>query len=65
MRARRETKNGSNKWWHLHWPREQALWISAKVVCLQMAERPSFVTGHNPVYVLAQPEMEKRRSPLA
>lgn len=32
MDARRETKKGSNKWFHLHWPREDKYFESHKIV---------------------------------
>ena len=51
MRARRETRLGRNKWWHLHWPREQWLWESPKVICVQMAKRPSFAASLDETYV--------------
>lgn len=51
MRARRETRAGANKWWHLHWPRDQWLWESAKVISVQMATRPSFAASVKPTYV--------------
>lgn len=51
MEARRETKSGSNQWWHLHWPREERLWKSGKVLSVQMGERPQFVSAVEPVYV--------------
>jgi hypothetical protein len=51
MESRRETRTGSNSWWHLHWPREENLWLSPKVVSVQMAARPAFVPSHRPVYV--------------
>lgn len=50
MDNRRETKNGSNKWWHLHWPREEKIWQSYKIVALQMAKRPSFVASKGMCY---------------
>jgi hypothetical protein len=51
MDERRETKKGSNSWWHLHWPREERIWKSPKVISIQMAARPSFVVSRFPVYV--------------
>jgi type I restriction-modification system DNA methylase subunit len=51
MEMRRETQKGSNKWWHLHWPREERIWQSGKVVALQMSSRPSFVAIKGPSYV--------------
>jgi len=50
MEDRRETVKGSNKWWHLHWPREESIWKSHKIIALQMALRPSFVAAKAPVY---------------
>lgn len=51
MDERRETKNGSNAWWHLHWPRDEKIWISPKIISIQMASRPSFTLARYPVYV--------------
>ncbi len=51
MDSRRETRNGNNKWWHLHWPRDESLWQSPKIVCIQMAERPSFAVSRTETYV--------------
>jgi len=51
MEARRETKKGSNSWWHLHWPRDETIWKSPKIVSVQMGKRPIFVSATEPVYV--------------
>ena len=51
MDLRRETRQGKNAWWHLHWPRDERLWQAAKIVALQMARRPSFVPACGPLYV--------------
>jgi len=51
MKKRRETASGSNKWWHLHWPRKQSMWESPKIICLQMMDRPSFVYEADRCYV--------------
>lgn len=51
MESRRETRDGNNRWWHLHWPRDESLWKTPKIVCLQMAERPSFAVARQDVYV--------------
>jgi adenine-specific DNA-methyltransferase len=51
MEERRETQNSARPWWQLHWPREPALWTSAKILALQMAERPSFVFVPRECYV--------------
>jgi type I restriction-modification system DNA methylase subunit len=51
MEARRETLNGSNAWWHLHWPRDENIWLSPKIISVQMAARPTFALAEYPVYV--------------
>ena len=51
MDNRRETKKGSNKWWHLHWPRDETIWQSAKILSIQMGKRPSFIPALLPTYV--------------
>jgi adenine-specific DNA-methyltransferase len=50
MSKRRETQNKSNKWWHLHWPRDENIWKSPKIIVLQMAKRPSFVFSEKESY---------------
>jgi adenine-specific DNA-methyltransferase len=42
MDARRETVSGSNKWFHLHWPREERLFSGPKIVTPQMCSQPTF-----------------------
>ena len=51
MDERRETKNGSNSWWHLHWPRDENIWKAEKIISIQMASRPSFTYSEGSVYV--------------
>lgn len=43
MERRRETRAGNIGWWQLHWPRDERLWTSKKIVSVQMATRPCFV----------------------
>lgn len=50
MEARRETRSGANRWWHLHWPRDERIWRSPKIVCVQMAARPAFALARQPAY---------------
>ena len=50
MGRRRETENGSNKWFHLHWPREERLFEGPKIVALQMASRPTFAFNDSSCY---------------
>lgn len=51
MAERRETRQGRRAWWQLHWPREERLWQSAKLLAVQMAQRPAFTPALEPVYV--------------
>jgi SAM-dependent methyltransferase len=51
LEARRETRQGCRAWWQLHWPREERLWQSRKLVVVQMAARPAVVATRGPVYV--------------
>ncbi len=51
MEQRRETRKGSNSWWHLHWPRDEEVWRAKKLIAVQMARRPSFVPAPQRVYV--------------
>lgn len=51
MQGRRETQRGLRPWWQLHWPREESLWESAKIVSLQMGARPAFAAAEGSVYV--------------
>jgi hypothetical protein len=50
MQQRRETRKGSNSWWHLHWPRDERLWESAKILSVQMGPRPAFVPALKRAY---------------
>ena len=51
MAARRETQEGKVPWFHLHWPREQKVWEGPKILCVRMAERPTFAVAREPAYV--------------
>lgn len=51
MEGRRETRSRSNRWWHLHWPREASLWPADKILSVQMSDRPAFVASFRPTYV--------------
>ncbi len=51
LEARRETRSGSIRWWHLHWPRDVSLWNANKLVVVQMAARPHLVPTFQPTYV--------------
>jgi len=51
LEQRRETRLGRRAWWHLHWPRQEKCFHEAKVLCIQMGRRPSFLFAANPAYV--------------
>jgi adenine-specific DNA-methyltransferase len=39
---RREVLKGTIAWWHLHWPREERLFIQPRILALQMGKEPRF-----------------------
>jgi hypothetical protein len=43
LEARREVRLGRIAWWHLHWPRDPALWARPKLAVLQLGRRPGCV----------------------
>ena len=51
MAERRETKNGNNSCWHLHWPRDEDMWKAPAILSLQMSDRPAFVVAEEPAFV--------------
>ena len=51
LEARRETRQGKQSWWHLHWPRDERIWLANKLNIVQMAIRPSAVATRGPSYV--------------
>jgi hypothetical protein len=51
LELRRETREGKCAWWHLHWPREEEIFIRPRILSLQMGERPQFVWAERPTYV--------------
>lgn len=51
MELRRETKNGSNKWFHLHWPRKEEIFRENKIIYPQMGRIPMFAYSDKPFYV--------------
>lgn len=48
MEMRRETQKGSNKWFHLHWPRKEELFNGEKIVYPQMGAKPVFAYSSKP-----------------
>ena len=51
MDQRRETANGSNKWFHLHWPRKEIVFSSEKIIYPQMCDVPTFAYSDNTYFV--------------
>lgn len=51
LKRRREVAQGRLAWWHLHWPREQRLFTSPRVLAAQMGRHPRFVAAAKPTYV--------------
>jgi hypothetical protein len=38
-------------WWHLHWPRDEQIFVRPRVLCVQMGKRPEFVFAERPTFV--------------
>lgn len=51
LERRREVRSGNIAWWHLHWPREERLFTSPRVLCVQMGHAPRCVFAERPTYV--------------
>lgn len=51
LQRRREVQSGQIAWWHLHWPREERLFIEPRILCLQMGHEPRFAFAEQPTYV--------------
>jgi adenine-specific DNA-methyltransferase len=51
MEVRRETKKGSNEWFHLHWPRKEFIFRQEKILYPQMCAIPQFAYCDIPYYV--------------
>ncbi len=48
---RREVKLGRISWWHLHWPREEGLFLAPRIIMPQMGIVPRFVFCERPAFV--------------
>ena len=48
---RRETREGSCAWWHLHWPREELHFTGPRLLSVQMGRMPQFVLATRPTFV--------------
>jgi adenine-specific DNA-methyltransferase len=51
LESRREVRLGRIAWWHLHWPREEALFLNPRIVMPQMGTVPRFAYGETPAFV--------------
>jgi len=51
LEQRRETRQGQNAWWHLHWPRRQQIFAEPAVLSIQMGQVPRFVLANCAAYV--------------
>ena len=51
LERRREVRRGAIAWWHLHWPREERLFIEPRILSIQMGAIPRFVYSERPSFV--------------
>ncbi len=51
LERRREVQRGTIAWWHLHWPREERLFLEPRILAGQMGRRPRFVYVERPAFV--------------
>lgn len=50
LERRRETRLGRCAWWHLHWPRDESIFLRPRILSVQMGRRPQFVFVDRPAY---------------
>ncbi|MBI3860665.1 MAG: Eco57I restriction-modification methylase domain-containing protein [Planctomycetia bacterium] len=51
LERRREVSLGRCAWWHLHWPRDEQIFLQPKIFSVQMGQRPQFVFCGRPAFV--------------
>jgi adenine-specific DNA-methyltransferase len=51
LKMRRETQLGMRAYFHLHWPRDEAIFLSPKILCRRQASRPLFALSEGPYFV--------------
>jgi len=51
LERRRETREGKCAWWHLHWPRDEEIFVRPRILSVQMGERPQFVFAERPTFI--------------
>lgn len=51
LERRREVQRGVIDWWHLHWPREERLFVEPRILAVQMGYEPQFAMPAAPTFV--------------
>jgi methylase of polypeptide subunit release factors len=51
LERRREVQMGRCQWWHLHWPRDEEIFLGPKTLSVQMGKRPQFVFSGEAAFV--------------
>jgi adenine-specific DNA-methyltransferase len=51
MDRRRETARGSKPWYHLHWPRQEALFFGPKIIAVRQTRHPLFTYSDRPTFL--------------
>jgi len=51
LERRREVREGKSAWWHLHWPRDEGIFLKPRILAVQMGRRPQFVFAERPTFV--------------
>lgn len=51
LERRREVASGRIGWWHLHWPRQEHLFLEPRIIGLQMGVEPTFAFTTRPAFV--------------
>ncbi|MCY2966963.1 MAG: Eco57I restriction-modification methylase domain-containing protein [Planctomycetota bacterium] len=50
LRERREVQMGRIDWWHLHWPRQERLFLEPRLLGIQMGRSPRFAYVEQPAF---------------
>jgi SAM-dependent methyltransferase len=51
LERRREVQAEKIRWWHLHWPRDEQIFVEPRILSVQMGKRPQFVFAARPTFV--------------
>ncbi len=65
LERRREVQIDRIRWWHLHWPRQESLFIHPRILAVQMGSYPRFVHVERPAYVGFSVNVIQAKSPHA